>query len=122
MTAVLWLPMLLAISQATSAMQVAALALCKHNKARLLAGRLTVGWRHNRARQLFWRYNELPDECLQARFCVPSQSPSSLAYPFFLLSQLPLSSLPMPQVSACINSGRQDVKACYLHRCPGYLA
>ncbi len=45
--------------------QVAALALCKHNKARLLAGRLTVGWRHKRARQLFWRYDQIPEECLQ---------------------------------------------------------
>ncbi len=40
------------------------LALCKHNKNDLLLAKLRRRVRHGRARSMFWRYNEVPQEAL----------------------------------------------------------
>ena len=40
-------------------MQVSALALCKYNKNRMLVQRLTTYWRHEKAEELFWGYEEV---------------------------------------------------------------
>jgi hypothetical protein len=45
--------------------QVTALALCKLNKNEMYMGRLSRRARHERTDDLFWRYDEVPEEALQ---------------------------------------------------------
>lgn len=51
-------------------LQVSALALCKHNKNRMLLRHMSTYWRHEKVEELFWRYDEvdtLPSPWLPSR-------------------------------------------------------
>ena len=45
-------------------MQVTSLALCKVNKSEMILRRLSQHFRHERAQELFWQNDEVPQEAL----------------------------------------------------------
>jgi len=44
---------------------VTALALCKHNKNKMLLRHMSTHWRHDRVDEIFWDYHQVPKEALQ---------------------------------------------------------
>lgn len=63
--------------------QVTSLALCKRNKSEVFLRGLHKRARHDNSADLFWRYDEVPDEALQVLQVRPLTPPS----PRVLLNQ-----------------------------------